>query len=82
MPNRSSGNDLNICVTMNEIKKYAPNNLKQGQLEAVASFHSHTEIGEYEKGSVFPPILRVLEVIKGRDHRSGGTPRLPALMTQ
>jgi hypothetical protein len=34
-----------------------PNNLKQGKFETVASFHSHTEIGEYEKGSIFPAIL-------------------------
>ena len=45
--------------------KAIPDNLKQGKFETVASFHSHTEIGEYEKGSIFPAILRVLEVIKG-----------------
>jgi len=57
MPNRRPGNDLSKPTRDGKSIKYAPHNLKQGKFEAVASFHSHTEIGEYEKGSIFPAIL-------------------------
>lgn len=50
----------------------APDDLKEAQLESIASLSPYAQIGEDKEASVLTVVFRVLEMIETADDTSGG----------